>query len=142
MPAVVEWNRGPLAPLAGHPLADARVSVRTADVADVLREREAAFDSILLDVDNGPRGLTRATNDWLYSDAGLAVAFQALRGGGVLGVWSIAPDRAFFDRLVTAGFIVDETTARARRTRGARHTLWLATRDRVDQTVRRDTKRA
>jgi spermidine synthase len=128
VPALVAWNRGPLARVAGRPLDDPRVSMRDADVADVLRARSHAFDAILLDVDNGPNGLTRASNDWLYSPAGLCVARGALRDEGVLGVWSVAPDRAFARRLRNGGFDVEERTARARSTRGGRHTLWFATR--------------
>jgi spermidine synthase len=127
-PAVVEWNRGVLAHLAGRPLDDPRVVVRACDVADVIREPGAAFDAILLDVDNGPDALTRKPNHRLYSPAGLAVTFGALRPGGVLGVWSVAPDRAFHRRLAAAGFAVRETTARARAAKGGRHTLWFATR--------------
>ncbi len=128
VPALVAWNRGPLAPLAGRPLDDARVTVREADVAEVMREQENAFDAILLDVDNGPSGLTRAANDWLYSHAGLRAAHGALRGRGVLGVWSVAPDPAFTRRLREIGFEVEEQVARARRTKGGQHSLWLATR--------------
>jgi spermidine synthase len=127
-PALVEWNRGPLAGLAGRPLDDPRASVRECDVSLVIREHAAAFDAILLDVDNGPNGLTRASNDRLYSRDGLQAALRALKPGGVLGVWSAAPDHAFSRRLAEAGFGVHETTARARGTKGGRHTLWLATR--------------
>ena len=127
-PAVVEWNRGPLAHLAGRPLEDPRVAVRVGDVVVAIREQAAAFDAILLDVDNGPDGLTRASNDRLYSLDGLRAAFRALKAGGVLGVWSVAPDRAFSRRLVDAGFGVQEVTARARGAKGGRHMLWLATR--------------
>jgi len=128
VPAVVEWNRGPLAHLAGRPLEDPRAGVVTADVADRIRSARPAWDAILLDVDNGPDGLTVATNDRLYSDAGLRAAHAALRAGGVLGVWSVQPDAAFTDRLARAGFAVEEQRVRARRGKGGRHTLWLATR--------------
>ena len=128
IPAVVEWNRGPLAHLADRPLADARVSVWEGDVADRIGGERATLDAILLDVDNGPDGLTRATNDRLYSVPGLLGAFSALRAGGVLGVWSVQPDREFARRLTRAGFDVDERTVRARRAKGGRHTLWLANR--------------
>jgi spermidine synthase len=128
VPGLVEWNRGPLAHLAGKPLADPRVSVRETDVAEVLRECSAAYDAILLDVDNGPQGLTRPSNDALYSSAGLGSAHAALRAGGVLAVWSVAPDPGFARRLGVAGFEVEELDARARRTKGGRHTIWLATR--------------
>ena len=128
VPAIVEWNRGPLAHLAARPLEDPRVSVRVGDVVVVIRDSEAAFDAILLDVDNGPNGITRASNDRLYSPDGLRAAFRALRPRGVLGVWSVAPDREFSRRLIEVGFGVEEVTARARGTKGGRNTLWLATR--------------
>lgn len=127
VPAVVEWNRGPLAELAGHPLQDGRVTVREVDVARILKTERMAYDAILLDVDNGPDGLTRKDNDWLYSPDGLAAAFAALRPAGVLAVWSAGPDRAFARRLRRVGFKVDEVSVGARGSRGGgRHTIWLA----------------
>ena len=128
IPALVEWNRGPLADLAGRPLDDPRVVVREGDVAEVIRGAAASLDALLLDVDNGPNGLTRSSNNWLYSHTGLRAAFRVLRGEGVLGVWSVAPDPGFTRRLIEAGFHVEEALIRARRTKGGRHTLWLATR--------------
>lgn len=128
VPAVVEWNRGPLRALAGHPLEDPRVTIVVDDVAALLRPPHDAWDAILLDVDNGPDGLTRAANDRLYGAAGLAAAFAALRPGGLLGVWSVQPDRGFARRLSRAGFLVEEEVVRARRTKGGSHTLWFAAR--------------
>ena len=107
VPTVIEWNRGPLADLAQRPLEDPRVSVHEGDVADVIRSRASEFDAILLDVDNGPNGLTRKSNDGLYSAAGLGGAFRALRRGGVLGVWSVAPDRAFTRRLQSRNAVAE-----------------------------------
>jgi len=127
-PAVVAWNRGPLAHLSNRPIEDRRVSVAERDVAGLIRGQEGAWDAILLDVDNGPNGLTRTANNWLYSTAGLGAAFLGLRPGGVLGVWSVTPDRDFGRRLARAGFKVEEESVRARRTKGAKHTIWLATR--------------
>lgn len=127
VPAVVKWNRGPLADLAGRPLEHERVTVRQADVAQLLKADRGSYDAILLDVDNGPEGLTRKGNDWLYARAGLAAAFTALRPAGVLAVWSATADRAFTQRLREAGFKVDEVPVRSRGSRkGARHTIWLA----------------
>ncbi len=123
-PAVIAWNRGPLAPLAGRPLEDQRAHVREADVAAVYGEAPS-WDAILLDVDNGPDGLTREGNDALYTLEGLRRAHRALRPGGVLGVWSVAPDDAFTQRFGRAGFAVETHVVRARRNRGGRHTLWL-----------------
>jgi len=128
VPAVVEWNRGPLAHLAGRPLEDARVSVWEGDVVERVREARGDFDAILLDVDNGPEAFTVASNRALYTAAGLTALHAALRAGGVLGVWSVAPDREFTRRLGQAGFAAEEHTARARGAKGGRHTLWLAER--------------
>ncbi len=126
VPAVLAWARGPMAELTGPCLDDPRVAIREADVAAVIAERGNAYDAILLDVDNGPDGLTRAANDRLYDAGGLAAARAALRPGGVLAVWSAHPDTAFSRRLGQAGFAVEEVAIRARGKRGARHVIWLA----------------
>ncbi len=128
VPAVLSWNRGVLGELTGHPLADPRVSVREGDVARILRSEERAYDAILLDVDNGPDGLTRKQNDWLYELTGLSAAYTALKLGGVLAVWSAGPDRKFSQRLRKLGFDVDEERVRAHGSKGARHLIWLARR--------------
>ena len=127
VPEVVRWNRGPLGAHAGRPLDDPRVEVVEADVAALIRAACSSYDAILLDVDNGPDGLTQAGNDWLYSLAGLAAAKAALRGKGVLAVWSAHPDRQFVERLRQVGFDVDEVSVRAHGNKGARHRIWLAT---------------
>lgn len=129
VPAVVEWGRGPLADLHGGTLDDPRVEIHVGDVGALIRSKKAAYDAILLDVDNGPDGLTRASNDGLYSHDGLRVAKSALRPNGVLAVWSSAPDRGFTRRLRETGFATDEISVRASsRNSGARHVLWMATR--------------
>jgi spermidine synthase len=129
VPAVVKWNRGPLGEFAGHPLQDARVTVCEADIAQVLQTGQRAYDAILLDVDNGPEGLTRKGNDWLYAQIGLEAAVAALRPAGVLGVWSSQPNRAFAKRLRHVGFAVEEISVRARGPRGGpQHLVWLAQR--------------
>ena len=127
VPEVVAWNRGPLAPLAGRPLDDPRVRVRTADVAAVIAEKRGGWDALLLDVDNGPQGLSRQANDRIYAPAGLAEARAALRPGGVLAVWSAGPDPAFTRRLRRAGFDVRVVPVRARAGgAGGRRIIWLA----------------
>ncbi len=129
VPAVVEWNRGYLAEFAGRPLQDPRVSVHEGDVAQRISAAARSYDAILLDVDNGPEGLSRKSNDRLYSNAGLRAAFNALRPAGVLAVWSAGPDQHFTKRLRQTGFAVDEVRVRARGPHGgAQHTIWLATR--------------
>ncbi len=126
VPAVVQWNRTHLAELAGSPLADPRTVVHESDVALVIKNAEAAYDAVMLDVDNGPDGLTHENNDRLYTAGGIKAAVRALKPGGVLGVWSAEPDAAFTKRLRGAGLKVEEVTVRARRTKGRRHTIWLA----------------
>ncbi|MFZ5774880.1 MAG: hypothetical protein ACOY3Z_05300 [Thermodesulfobacteriota bacterium] len=127
VPAVIAWNHGVLGALAGHPLDDPRVSVREIDVASLLREEALAYDAILLDVDNGPEGLTRPGNDWLYSHAGLTAARAALASTGILAIWSASAAPAFSKQLRRAGFSVTELPCRARgRQGGSRHMIWLA----------------
>ena len=128
LPAIVEWNRGPLGPLAGHPLKDRRVRVEVGDVAARLGSSVRAFDAILLDVDNGPAAFATAGNAGLYNDAGLATARAALRAGGVLAVWSARDDRRFEQRLRYAGFRVEVERVRGRLKKGGpRHTIFLGT---------------
>jgi spermidine synthase len=129
VPAVVDWNRGPLGEHAGHPLLDPRVTVREMDIARILKSGRQAFDAILLDVDNGPEGLTRKANDWLYGINGLSAAFATLRPQGVLAVWSAGPDKGFLQRLRKVGFEVEELQVRARGTKGTRHIIWFARRN-------------
>lgn len=127
IPAVVRWNREHLGHLAGMPLDDPRVSVEEEDVVETIRKRKSAWDAILLDVDNGPDGLTRKANDRLYGRSGLKTSFSALRPGGILAVWSSGADEAFTRRLKQGGFQTETVTVPARKPgKGGRHTIWLA----------------
>ncbi len=128
VPAVVAWNRQYLGHYAGKPLEDPRTTVHQGDVAQLLRQPGSGFDAIMLDVDNGPEGLTRRDNNWLYTAAGLTATRAALRPGGVLAVWSASPDRQFSERLSRCGFSTETHQVRAHGggKRGARHTIWLA----------------
>ncbi|MBM9593562.1 spermidine synthase [Rhodobacteraceae bacterium MCCB 386] len=127
VPELVDWATGPMSALFGDSLADPRVEVCVSDVAVQIREAAGTYDAILLDVDNGPDGLTRPGNDALYSERGLTAARRALAPGGVLAVWSAAPHRDFTRRLQKCGFDVRVVQARAvRGKRGGRHTIWLA----------------
>jgi len=127
-PAVIEWNRGVLGELAGHPSRDPRVTVRAVDVIDDLVHAEEPFDVILLDVDNGPSALSQARNAWLYREPGLDRVRAALSASGVLGVWSAGPDPRFVRRLRSQRFRVEEHSVRASGARGKRHTIWIAKR--------------
>ena len=127
VPAVLAWARGPMAGLTGDGLRDPRVSIREGDVRDVIAAERAGFDAILLDVDNGPDGLSSSANDRLYDLRGLEAARRALRPNGLLAIWSAAPNAAFAGRLGRAGFAVDEIRARANKGRGGRHVIWAAT---------------
>ena len=126
IPEVVEWNRGPLGECAGRPLEDSRARVHVGDVAELVRGQQQAFHAILLDVDNGPEGLTHADNQWLYSPKGLNALYNSLHPEGRLAVWSAGPDQQFLTRLKKAGFKAEVRTVRARPGKGARHTIFLA----------------
>ncbi|MFC4455875.1 hypothetical protein [Deinococcus sonorensis] len=129
VPEVVEWNQGDLGACAGRPLEDRRVEVAQGDVARLLRSGPPRYDAVLLDVDNGPESMTHKDNDWLYSLAGLQATRQVLTPGGVLAVWSAAPDDRFTARVRRAGYTVEVHAVRARAGgKGARHTVWVARR--------------
>jgi len=128
VPAVTAWARGPLSTVFAGSLDDPRVELRVEDVSRAIQSGPAHYDAILLDVDNGPEGLTRRANDRLYDVWGLKRARYALRSGGILAVWSGGPDRKFKARLQRSGFAVDEVRVHANGSSGRRHVLWLATR--------------
>jgi spermidine synthase len=126
VPAVVEWNRGLLGPLAGHPLKDKRVRVEIADVAVLLASQLGQFDAVLLDVDNGPAAFTSSSNAPLYGDGGIAAAWAALKTNGVLAVWAAQENRKYEQRLREVGFSVQLQRVRGRaKQRGPRHTIYL-----------------
>lgn len=127
VPEVESWNRGPLGAAAGYPLLDPRARVHLGDVVQLIRESANTYDAIVLDIDNGPEGLTRKENDWLYTTAGVEAAQAALRPDGILAYWSAGQDPSFTERLKRAGLSVDPVTVRAHRPgKGARHVIWLA----------------
>jgi spermidine synthase len=129
VPKIIDWAKGPMAALTAGCLEDRRVDVVIEDVGAMIRNGRGGYDAILLDVDNGPDGLTRPGNDGLYSDRGLAAARAALRPGGVLAVWSAAPDARFARRMKDAGFAVDEVGVKARSNgKGPRHVIWFGRR--------------
>ena len=125
VPEIIDWARGPMAALTAGCLDDPRVGLRIGDVAEAIAAER--WDAILLDVDNGPDGLVRAGNNWLYAPTGLAAAKAALNPGGVLAIWSAASDPAFAKRLRQTGLDVEEVAVRARSNgKGPRHVIWFA----------------
>jgi spermidine synthase len=128
VPGVIAWAKGPLAEVFGDSLADPRVEIRQGDVGPVIEAEKNAWDAIMLDVDNGPDGLTRPANDRLYRGRALEATNAALKPGGVLSVWSAGPSHTFPGRLRLARFDVEEVQVRANgKRRGARHVIWFAT---------------
>jgi spermidine synthase len=127
VPKIIEWARGPMVDLMAGCLDDPRVDLIIDDVVPVIAAAKGSYDAILLDVDNGPDGLTAAANDRLYSASGLQVAKAALKPGGILAIWSAGSDDPFARRLRSAGFDVDEVAVKARDNgKGPRHVIWFA----------------
>jgi spermidine synthase len=127
VPEIIDWARGPMARLTAGCLDDPRVTLVGGDVGEVIGGARHEYDAILLDVDNGPDGLTRVGNDGLYSDAGLKAAKAALVKRGILAVWSAGDDPAFTRRLAANGFVPNPIRTRARANgKGAQHSIWLA----------------
>ncbi|MEE8425075.1 MAG: hypothetical protein V3S11_04570 [Elusimicrobiota bacterium] len=131
IPEIIDWNRGPLAHFAGRPLEDKRVDVQRVEVGRLLQTQLEEYDVILLDVDNGPEGLVRGGNDWLYTEEGLESSHTALKPGGILAVWSAFRDPAFYMRLKKVGFR-DVRQVRVKITpndHGDEHLIWLGRRE-------------
>jgi spermidine synthase len=128
VPGIIDWARGPMAELADGCLDDPRTQLVMGDVGAEIARSRGSWEAILLDVDNGPDGLTRDANDGLYTMRGLEKARAALAPGGVLAVWSAGPDPAFTRRMRDAGFAVEEVQVRARQNgKGPRHVIWFGT---------------
>lgn len=129
VPEIIDWAREPMAVLTAGCLDDKRVDVVFGDVGAVIAANAGRYDAIVLDVDNGPDGLVRLANDRIYSMAGLALAKSSLRPGGILAIWSAAPDARFARRLKDAGFAVSEVSVRARSNgKGPKHVIWFGVR--------------
>ncbi len=126
VPAVVEWNRGPLGLCAGRPIEDGRTQIHLGDVTGLLKQRTGKYDAILLDVDNGPEPMTHSDNEWLYTLAGLKRIHEKLQPEGIATIWSTRADQAFTKRIKKAGFSVQLRTVRARPGKGSRHTIFVA----------------
>jgi spermidine synthase len=122
---VIVWNRNPAFHLAADAMADPRVTVVNQDVGDAIRGARGSFDSIMLDVDNGPAAMSADRNNRLYDNAGLRSARAALRPGGCLAIWSVAPDTTFEKIMAGAGFLVEVRSCRSRPNSGRKHTLFL-----------------
>lgn len=132
VPEIIEWARGPMQDLTAGCLDDARVVLVNDDVAMLIDAARNGYDAILLDVDNGPDGLTRKENDSLYGSHGLLAAMRALKPGGILAVWSATPDETFTERLLKAGFDVEQVVVpEMANGEGADHVLWFAQKTRV-----------
>ena len=127
VPAVVEWNRGALGAAADYPLKDPRVRIEERDVAVTIGSGTAAFDAILLDVDNGPAAMTTASNGGLYDRDGLVRLHASLKPGGILALWSARDESRFERTLRAAGFEIRREHVRGgTNKRGARHTILVA----------------
>ncbi len=124
-PAIVEWNRGVLAPLAGRPLEDPRVVLEVGDVNKVVKAKPERFDAIMLDVDNGPFAVSQAKNADLYDLVGLSYMRRALKPKGRLVVWSAGPDAGYVKRMEESGFEVQ-----VKATGKGRHVLFVGDKDR------------
>jgi spermidine synthase len=127
VPEIIEWARGPMRDLTAGCLDDTRVLLVNDDIAMLIDAARDGYDAILLDVDNGPNGLTRPDNDHLYGGHGLRAAMTALKPGGILAVWSAETDAAFTERLLKAGFDVEEVAVPEMASGdGVDHVIWFA----------------
>lgn len=101
--ALLQWMRDGTVPHGPSYLADERLTVMSADIRIAMAEATpAAYDLILLDVDNGPGFLVYDDNEAMYQAVFLGQVAQALRPGGAIVVWSAAESPALHTELETA----------------------------------------
>lgn len=126
VPEIIEWNKGPLGACAGRPLDDERAIVKLGDIAALFTNKQASYDAILLDVDNGPEAFTHDDNGNLYAAESLRAIHQTLRPKGMLAVWSAWHEPSFMKALKKANFKnVAFQTVRAHKGKGSKHTIYL-----------------
>lgn len=125
---VIDWNLNPDYKLSADCLADSRVTTHLGDVVLLINQSTNRFDSILLDVDNGPEALVTAGNWRLYDRYGLGKLHGALRPGGKVAVWSAGPPGEFQSLMSSCGFKTDIHPVRSHKNSGSHHTIFLGTR--------------
>jgi len=108
VPAVIEWFRRGLVPLAAPLAQDERAEIIEADFfayvgatdGDACDGDDRIYDAILVDIDDSPRHLLAPWHAAFYRPDGLRAARRRLNAGGVLAIWSAeATDEAFVRRL-------------------------------------------
>ena len=130
--AVVEWTREFFGELNGRPLGDKRVDLKTGDIVELISGSKSRFDSILLDIDNGPNAMTDSGNRRLYGRQGIGACRRALREQGCLAVWSAEPSRKFEQLLISCSFHVRRFRVPAYKGSKSRSRfVWVASEDEI-----------
>lgn len=123
-PSIPAWMRDGVLPGADL-IDDPRVDVCIADVRDqVGGAGRAAFDAILLDVDNGPGYLVHEENASIYETPFVRRCAAALVPDGQLCVWSMAEAPALARAMETAFARVDSEPVPVR-LQGRDERYWL-----------------
>ncbi|MDR1806818.1 MAG: hypothetical protein LBR33_02710 [Propionibacteriaceae bacterium] len=104
--ALIGWAHQGLVQPAGRLAQDERVTLHHGDAAWLLCHQPALpglfgpWDSIVLDIDNGPDFLIHPENARLYTIEGMRSALSHLVPGGKLALWSQGPSKdLWFDFL-------------------------------------------
>ena len=125
VPEVIEWNKGPLGPFNNHPLKDTRTEIVQDDISKVIRQSQNNYDSIILDVDNGPSPLINERNAWLYTNQGLQSIRKALKNQGQVAIWSANDDPRFISHMKRNGFLAEKHYIQAHKGKGGiRHVIF------------------
>ena len=123
--ALVGWMRDGTLRHGQQVLADARANVVVADVSLALAEaREASYDLVLLDVDNGPGYLVHEGNAALYEPPFLGLLRRVVRPGGAVAIWSAA-ESATLEANLEEVFGDVEPQSYAVDLQGREETYWL-----------------
>ncbi len=130
MPSIVEWNQQFLATLNNQPLEDPRVKLKVGDIIDLIAQSKDTFDTILLDIDNGPEAMTASSNSQLYGYQGIMACKTALRDKGCFAVWSAKPNKQFEHVVMDCGLHIHRYRVPAHKGKNASsHFIWIASED-------------
>lgn len=130
VPEVVNWNHEFLGNLNGSLLDDPRVNVIEGDAVKLIKKgRPNRYHAMILDVDNGPTGMVKASNNSLYSHSGLRSVRSMLKPSGRAAFWSAGDDPHFKARMGKVGFRVGYIPAKVHeRSKRAAYVIYVADR--------------
>ena len=109
-PVIVEWNITYLKKLHQNCLENKKVHIIIDDFYDYVRKGQNKYDIICMDIDNGPKLLTRESNQRVYQIDFLKRIKGRIKERGIFAVWLYDMDPDIIGEIgkVFPNYLVDE----------------------------------